>query len=175
MSKLYIAVIWSIWIWINLLANLFYRLQSCNLKESYTCIFIYKEWNEEKKIMISMKNKQCILLLKLVYIFEIFVEKKIWCHSLASSNFMPIFSWQVDEQPSFENNLFMYLYFVAFIIFGSFFTLNLIIGVIIDNFNALKKKVSKIMFKHLIWLGCYFTWGKERFGSRVLSVLPTCL
>lgn len=122
-----------------------------------------------------MKNKQCILLLKLVYIFEIFVEKKIWCHSLASSNFMPIFSWQVDEQPSFENNLFMYLYFVAFIIFGSFFTLNLIIGVIIDNFNALKKKVSKIMFKHLIWLGCYFMWGKERFGSRVLSVLPTCL
>lgn len=133
------------------------------------------EWNEEKRIMILMKKKQCILLLKLVYIFEIFVEKKIWCHSLASSNFMPIFSWQVDEQPSFENNLFMYLYFVAFIIFGSFFTLNLIIGVIIDNFNALKKKVSKIMFKHLIWLGCYFTWGKERFGSRVLSVLPTCL
>ncbi|XP_065944600.1 sodium channel protein 1 brain isoform X9 [Magallana gigas] len=49
-------------------------------------------------------------------------------------------STKVDEQPSFENNLFMYLYFVAFIIFGSFFTLNLIIGVIIDNFNALKKK-----------------------------------
>ncbi|XP_056021116.1 sodium channel protein 1 brain-like isoform X8 [Ostrea edulis] len=49
-------------------------------------------------------------------------------------------STKVDEQPSFENNLYMYLYFVAFIIFGSFFTLNLIIGVIIDNFNALKKK-----------------------------------
>lgn len=137
--------------------------------------FYIRNEMKKKRIMISMKNKQCILLLKLVYIFEIFVEKKIWCHSLASSNFMPIFSWQVDEQPSFENNLFMYLYFVAFIIFGSFFTLNLIIGVIIDNFNALKKKVSKIMFKHLIWLGCYFMWGKERFGSRVLSVLPTCL
>ncbi|XP_062583302.1 sodium channel protein 1 brain-like isoform X2 [Saccostrea cucullata] len=49
-------------------------------------------------------------------------------------------STEVDQQPSFENNLYMYLYFVAFIIFGSFFTLNLIIGVIIDNFNALKKK-----------------------------------
>src|SRR5579859_4285451 len=36
----------------------------------------------------------------------------------------------------------MYLYFVFFIIFGSFFTLNLFIGVIIDNFNAQKKKIS---------------------------------
>ena len=36
----------------------------------------------------------------------------------------------------------MYLYFVFFIIFGSFFTLNLFIGVIIDNFNEQKKKMS---------------------------------
>lgn len=36
----------------------------------------------------------------------------------------------------------MYIYFVAFIIFGSFFTLNLFIGVIIDNFNQQKKKIS---------------------------------
>ncbi len=34
----------------------------------------------------------------------------------------------------------MLLYFVFFIIFGSFFTLNLFIGVIIDNFNQQKKK-----------------------------------
>jgi len=33
------------------------------------------------------------------------------------------------------------IYFVVFIIFGTFFTLNLFIGVIIDNFNMLKKKV----------------------------------
>jgi len=33
-------------------------------------------------------------------------------------------------------------FFVVFIIFGAFFTLNLFIGVIIDNFNMLKKKVS---------------------------------
>ena len=38
----------------------------------------------------------------------------------------------------------MYLYFVIFIIFGSFFTLNLFIGVIIDNFNQQKKKISCI-------------------------------
>ncbi|CAL9690356.1 unnamed protein product [Knipowitschia caucasica] len=45
-----------------------------------------------------------------------------------------------DEQPEYEVNLKMYLYFVVFIICGAFFTLNLFIGVIIDNFNQQKKK-----------------------------------
>ncbi|XP_028972466.2 sodium channel protein type 2 subunit alpha isoform X2 [Esox lucius] len=49
-------------------------------------------------------------------------------------------SRNVEEQPGYEKNLYMYLYFVIFIIFGSFFTLNLFIGVIIDNFNQQKKK-----------------------------------
>ncbi|XP_078519331.1 sodium channel protein type 5 subunit alpha-like isoform X2 [Lissotriton helveticus] len=49
---------------------------------------------------------------------------------------------QKDEQPTYEYNKYMYLYFVIFIIFGSFFTLNLFIGVIIDNFNQQKKKIS---------------------------------
>ncbi|XP_062972526.1 sodium channel protein type 2 subunit alpha-like isoform X15 [Elgaria multicarinata webbii] len=47
----------------------------------------------------------------------------------------------LDKQPKYEHNLYMYLYFVIFIIFGSFFTLNLFIGVIIDNFNQQKKKI----------------------------------
>uniref|UniRef100_A0A674JA29 Sodium channel protein n=1 Tax=Terrapene triunguis TaxID=2587831 RepID=A0A674JA29_9SAUR len=47
-----------------------------------------------------------------------------------------------EEQPKKEYNLYMYLYFVVFIIFGSFFTLNLFVGVIIDNFNQQKKKIS---------------------------------
>uniref|UniRef100_A0A7N8YAV5 Sodium channel protein n=1 Tax=Mastacembelus armatus TaxID=205130 RepID=A0A7N8YAV5_9TELE len=51
-------------------------------------------------------------------------------------------SREVEEQPSYEVNLYMYMYFVIFIIFGSFFTLNLFIGVIIDNFNQQKKKIS---------------------------------
>lgn len=46
----------------------------------------------------------------------------------------------VNLQPQREANLYAYLYFVVFIVCGSFFTLNLFIGVIIDNFNMLKKK-----------------------------------
>ncbi|KAK8733907.1 hypothetical protein OTU49_006240, partial [Cherax quadricarinatus] len=47
----------------------------------------------------------------------------------------------IDKQPDREANIYAYIYFVIFIVCGSFFTLNLFIGVIIDNFNALKKKV----------------------------------
>ncbi|XP_029864813.1 sodium channel protein type 5 subunit alpha-like isoform X2 [Aquila chrysaetos chrysaetos] len=47
-----------------------------------------------------------------------------------------------DEQPQFEAFLAMYMYFVIFIIFGSFFMLNLFIGVVISNFNQQRKKLG---------------------------------
>uniref|UniRef100_A0A8D0G1S3 Sodium channel protein n=1 Tax=Sphenodon punctatus TaxID=8508 RepID=A0A8D0G1S3_SPHPU len=50
-------------------------------------------------------------------------------------------SRDTEKQPKYEESLYMYIYFVIFIIFGSFFTLNLFIGVIIDNFNQQKKKI----------------------------------
>ncbi|KAL2081442.1 hypothetical protein ACEWY4_023295 [Coilia grayii] len=52
----------------------------------------------------------------------------------------------VNDQPSHEVKMIAYAYFVVFIIFGSFFTLNLFIGVIIDNFNQQKKKISQDIF-----------------------------
>ncbi|XP_057560591.1 sodium channel protein type 10 subunit alpha [Hippopotamus amphibius kiboko] len=51
-------------------------------------------------------------------------------------------SREVSLQPKWEDNVYMYLYFVIFIIFGGFFTLNLFVGVIIDNFNQQKKKLG---------------------------------
>uniref|UniRef100_A0A8C8SP78 Sodium channel protein n=1 Tax=Pelusios castaneus TaxID=367368 RepID=A0A8C8SP78_9SAUR len=49
----------------------------------------------------------------------------------------------VEVQPKREHTPYMYLFFVVFIIFGAFFTLNLFVGVIIDNFNQQKKKISR--------------------------------
>ncbi|XP_070542290.1 sodium channel protein 1 brain-like isoform X2 [Ptychodera flava] len=46
----------------------------------------------------------------------------------------------VGLQPEREASKYAYLYFFVFIVCGSFFSLNLFIGVIIDNFNVLKKK-----------------------------------
>ena len=48
--------------------------------------------------------------------------------------------FQLNLQPSYENSVQSYLFFVAFIVFGSFFTLNLLVGVIIDKFNEQKNK-----------------------------------
>lgn len=70
-----------------------------------------------------------------------------------SKNLMFLYYQQIDEQPEREVNVYMYLYFVFFIIFGSFFTLNLFIGVIIENFNQQKKKV--VITIHIYITKCY--------------------
>lgn len=62
----------------------------------------------------------------------------------------------------------MYFYFVFFIIFGSFFTLNLFIGVIIDNFNEQKKKTGNNNYKNNN-KGNY-TCKCDRFCDRVRKV-----
>jgi hypothetical protein len=70
----------------------------------------------------------------------------LWLHpSRLCDRLLPGFSPQYEEQPQWEDNLYMYIYFVVFIIFGSFFTLNLFIGVIIDNFNQQKKKIRRVL------------------------------
>ncbi|GFO41330.1 sodium channel protein [Plakobranchus ocellatus] len=51
-------------------------------------------------------------------------------------------STKLNQQPRKEESIYYYLFFVLFIIFGSFFTLNLFIGVIIENFNSQKKKAG---------------------------------
>ncbi|KAM9572879.1 sodium channel protein type 5 subunit alpha-like [Guaruba guarouba] len=51
-------------------------------------------------------------------------------------------SREINDQPQFEAFSAMYMYFVVFIIFGSFFMLNLFIGVVISNFNEQRKKIS---------------------------------
>ena len=45
----------------------------------------------------------------------------------------------IEQQPIRDNDIYKYFFFVAFIIFGAFFTLNLFISVVIDNFNEQKK------------------------------------
>ena len=59
-------------------------------------------------------------------------------------------------QPDYEVNMYSYFYFVLFIIMGSFFTLNLFIGVIIENFNSQKKMVClHFFFIIIVVVTCY--------------------
>ncbi|XP_064442713.1 sodium channel protein type 7 subunit alpha isoform X1 [Mirounga angustirostris] len=46
----------------------------------------------------------------------------------------------VNRQPNFEDNIYMYCYFINFIIIGLFLPLSMLIGVIIANFNKYKIK-----------------------------------
>ncbi|XP_032264871.1 sodium channel protein type 7 subunit alpha isoform X1 [Phoca vitulina] len=49
-------------------------------------------------------------------------------------------SIDVNRQPNFEDNIYMYCYFINFIIIGLFLPLSMLIGVIIANFNKHKIK-----------------------------------
>ncbi|KAL8611742.1 hypothetical protein ACOMHN_065367 [Nucella lapillus] len=62
----------------------------------------------------------------------------------------------VDQQPEFEANKYAYIYFLVFIVIGAFFTLNLFISVIIDNFNVLKKKSKFLKFFYNIAMSTKF-------------------
>lgn len=71
---------------------------------------------------------------------------------------VPLF--KVEDQPDYEVNIYMYIYFVVFIIFGSFFTLNLFIGVIIDNFNQQKKKIRPVLSPYPVFCSRMFSFLK---------------
>lgn len=106
----------------------------------------------ETNMTVPGKCKNILLVFDL---FGPFYSKIIWKHNQSHFVCMHMMSWkchfflflsplQQEEQPKYEDNIYMYIYFVIFIIFGSFFTLNLFIGVIIDNFNQQKKKISDL-------------------------------
>lgn len=60
------------------------------------------------------------------------------------SNLKLFFTLQPGQQPSYEASFQSTWFFIAFIIVGALFTLNLIVGVLIDNFNTLRKKACNM-------------------------------
>jgi len=46
----------------------------------------------------------------------------------------------IDKQPIVNNNIWLVIYFISFMIVGSQFIINLFVGVVIDNFNTIKEK-----------------------------------
>ncbi|XP_067130873.1 sodium channel protein 1 brain-like [Centruroides vittatus] len=105
-----------------------HRLSHLEVKNHNECIALNFTWKNSKINFDNVGN--AYLALFQVASFE------GWTETIADATD----STDIDQQPFDEANFLAYLYFVIFIIFGSFFTLNLFIGVIIDNFNMLKKK-----------------------------------
>ena len=80
---------------------------------------------------------------------------------------------QLNQQPFFENKVHMYMFFVAFIVFGSFFTLNLLVGVIIDKFNEQKNKGGSSLDAFMTDdQKKYIAAMKKAGGKKPLKALP---
>jgi len=77
-------------------------------------------------------------------------------------------STKIDSQPIFEHSFVAYLFFLVFIFVGSFFTLNLLVGVIIDNFNRLKKE-----YEEKGQLGVLLTPAQRRWMSTFRKMAKT--
>ncbi|RMX46589.1 hypothetical protein pdam_00019719 [Pocillopora damicornis] len=67
-------------------------------------------------------------------------------------------SKEVDEQPADESYLGAYIYFVIFIVMGAFFVLNLFVGVIIDNFNSLKRRYDELSYMGMLLTDAQRKW-----------------
>ena len=79
----------------------------------------------------------------------------------------------MNIQPKFENSLVSYGFFVAFIVFGSFFTLNLLVGVIIDKFNEQKNKGGSSLDAFMTDdQKKYIAAMKKASGKKPLKALP---
>lgn len=66
-------------------------------------------------------------------------------------------------QPHFENNIYMYCYFIDFIIIGLFLPLSMLIGAIVANFHKYKIKISINM------LSINAQWGNVLLQRLVLD------
>lgn len=81
----------------------------------------------------------------------------------------------MEDQPEYEVNIYMYIYFVVFIIFGSFFTLNLFIGVIIDNFNQQKKKIRHVLFSSSsVYFELLIFFNKHTYNKYRIITISVC-
>ena len=79
----------------------------------------------------------------------------------------------MNIQPKFENSLVSYGFFVAFIVFGSFFTLNLLVGVIINKFNEQKNKGGSSLDAFMTDdQKKYIAAMKKASGKKPLKALP---
>ncbi|XP_078087761.1 sodium channel, voltage gated, type V-like, alpha b [Mustelus asterias] len=145
MNVLFVCLIfWLIFsiMGVNLFAGKFYKCKNMTSGESLPISLVNNKsdcellnntnlrWHNEK---VNFDNV-CMGYLALLQVATF----KGWMNIMYAA----VDSRNVGDQPDYEINTYMYVYFVIFIIFGSFFTLNLFIGVIIDNFNQQKRKLG---------------------------------
>ncbi|XP_071977938.1 sodium channel protein type 2 subunit alpha-like isoform X1 [Engystomops pustulosus] len=129
---------------VNLFAGKFYHCYNTDAKENFP---ISEVNNKSECEQLKSENKTAVWQNVKVNFDNVGIGYLALLQVATFKGWMPIMYAAVDsrernDQPDYEKSWYMYFYFVIFIIFGSFFTLNLFIGVIIDNFNQQKKKLG---------------------------------
>ncbi|CAI5668451.1 unnamed protein product [Oreochromis niloticus] len=150
--------------------------------------YCYNDTSEELFSFYVVKNKsECFSLMDLNFSE---VNWKTWTFNFdnvgmsflsllimgTSSGWMDIMyaavdSRQVEDQPRYEINMYMYLYFICFIIIGCFFTLNLFIRVIIDTIHQQRHKIGKHVFV-TDQQQKYLRTIKKRFSEKLNNTVP---
>nr|KAG5703735.1 hypothetical protein BaRGS_023024 [Batillaria attramentaria] len=105
---------------------------------------VFEDVHLYKKPHLQLLLKYIDLGVSLLFAVEMIMTMTAYGVTKYFTNFWTILDFTVvviDEQPRFENNKYIaYMYFVVFILFGSLFTLNLFVSVIIDSYLTLTKK-----------------------------------
>eukprot|EP01065_Artemidia_motanka_P019341 TRINITY_DN22979_c0_g1_i1.p1 TRINITY_DN22979_c0_g1~~TRINITY_DN22979_c0_g1_i1.p1 ORF type:complete len:1900 (+),score=689.80 TRINITY_DN22979_c0_g1_i1:56-5701(+) len=86
-----------------------------------------------------VRNDQCFdnLLLALLTLFEV-ATLELWVDIM----YRTIDAKAVDQGPERDSNRFAGIYFMVFVVIGSFFVMNLFVGVVIHNYNIEKRLVE---------------------------------
>ncbi|XP_066882334.1 sodium channel protein type 7 subunit alpha isoform X3 [Kogia breviceps] len=99
------------------------------------CLSLIGKSREELKPLISIK------FLRALRVLSQFERMKATFNGWITIMNSAVDSVGVDMQPNFEDNIYMYCYFIDFIIIGLFLPLSMLIGAIIANFNKHKLKL----------------------------------
>uniref|UniRef100_A0A3Q3QX93 EF-hand domain-containing protein n=1 Tax=Monopterus albus TaxID=43700 RepID=A0A3Q3QX93_MONAL len=170
------AVVWLIFsIWgVNLFGGKFYHC----LNETTQKTFYPEEVNNISDCLaLSSKNPTEVLWKNKEVNFDSVAQGYLSLLQVATLKgwidimYSAVDSRRVEEQPFFEDNLYMYLYFIFFIIFGCFFTINLFIRVFIDTLNLHRYKIRKHVFMTAEQQQCSQTM-KKRLTEAPVKPLP---
>ncbi|XP_071318495.1 sodium channel protein type 4 subunit alpha B-like [Trachinotus anak] len=159
-------VVWLIFsiVGVNLFAGKFYYC----FNETSQQMFLSEEVNNKTECMLIMENFPEVHWKNMKINYDsVGAAYLSLLHVATFSGWLDIMysavdSRQVESQPVYESNVYMYLYFICFIIIGIFFNFNLFIRVFINTMGQLRHKFGG---KHL-----FKTEEQQRF-SRALKKL----
>jgi hypothetical protein len=145
---------------VQLFAGKFYSCDLRTVANRAECLAAGGTWTNSDRTFDNV-------MFAMLYLFEV-ATLEMWPDLM----YQAVDAVGVDQQPRRDHSPLIGLYFVAFIIVVSFFALNLFVGVVIDNFNEIKKIYNGSVFltqDQQNWLEAQ----KKMLKARP-SVLPPC-